>query len=367
LKSTYTLSIVTGIILITWLISGQIQAPEVSDDSETENSALGAITRVQTRISEAAPYTVQIRASGQTEAKRTVKVRAESSGRVVALPVEKGLRVEEGDLLCKLALDDRQIKLEEATSQLRHARLEHQGLTKLSQQGFQGEVRIASAEVSLINAKANLKFQELNLAHRNISAPFAGVVQERPVNIGDFLQQGQVCAEVLDPSPMLIVAHVTQQELGELTLAGRAEVTIDNGTTLNGTVSFVSHAANPITRTYRIEVEVVNADYVIRDGLSAEIILNQGTVMAHNVSPASLSLSDTGAIGAKIVDDEDIVQFVEVQIVSDTATGVWLTGLPPKAELITVGQELVFAGQKVIAVPGGVSLDAPLEGKARGG
>lgn len=89
--------------------------------------------------------------------------------------------------------------------------------------------------------------------------------------------------------------------------------------------------------------------------------------MAHNVSPASLSLSDTGAIGAKIVDDEDIVQFVEVQIVSDTATGVWLTGLPPKAELITVGQELVFAGQKVIAVPGGVSLDAPLEGKARGG
>ncbi|MFT5102266.1 MAG: hypothetical protein ACI9HY_004403, partial [Planctomycetaceae bacterium] len=74
MKSTYTLSIVTGIILITWLISGQIQAPEVSDNSETENSALGAITRVQTRISEAAPYTVQIRASGQTEAKRTVKV-----------------------------------------------------------------------------------------------------------------------------------------------------------------------------------------------------------------------------------------------------------------------------------------------------
>lgn len=313
------------------------------------------MTRVQTRMSQAAPYTVQIRASGQTEAKRSVEVRAESSGRVVALPVEKGLRVDEGNLLCKLALDDRQIKLEEARSQHRHARLEHQGLTKLSQQGFQGEVQIAAAEVSLINAKANLKLQELNLARRNISAPFAGVVQERPVNIGDFLQQGQVCAEVLDPSPMLIVAHVTQQELGQLRLAGQADVSIDHGESLNGTVSFVSHAADPITRTYRIEVEVANADYAIRDGLSAEITLNQGTVLAHNVSPAALSLSDTGAIGAKIVDSDDIVQFIEVQIVSDTATGVWLTGLPPKAELITVGQELVFAGQRVIAVPVGIT------------
>lgn len=362
MKSTYTLAIVTATILVTWLISGQIQAPEDSDEAKTEDSTVGVITRVQTRISHAAPYTVQIRASGQTQAKRSVQVRAESSGRVVALPVEKGLRVDEGKLLCKLALDDRQIKLEEASSQLRHARLEHQGLTTLSQQGFQGEVQIAAAEVSLINAKANLKFQELNLARRNINAPFAGVVQERPVNIGDFLQQGQVCAEVLDPNPMLIVAHVTQQELGKLTLAGQAEVSIGHGAALNGTVSFVSHAADPITRTYRIEVEVVNADYAIRDGLSAEIILNQGTVMAHNVSPASLSLSDTGAIGAKIVDNEDVVRFVEVQIVSDTATGVWLTGLPPNAELITVGQELVFAGQQVIAVPIGAPFDVTVVG-----
>lgn len=81
--------------------------------------------------------------------------------------------------------------------------------------------------------------------------------------------------------------------------------------------------------------------------------------MAHNVSPASLSLSDTGAIGAKIVDNDDIVQFIEVQIVSDTATGVWLTGLPPNVELITVGQELVFAGQQVIPVPVGSLVNVP--------
>ena len=349
MKSTYTVAIVTAIVLITWLISGQIEAPEVADDAET--SGVDTLGRVQTRISKAVPYVVQVRATGETEAKRIVKVRAESSGRVISLPVEKGVRVSKGDLLCKLALDDREIKLEKAKSQLRHAKLEHQGLKKLRQQGFQGEVKIAAAEVNLINAQANLKLQELNLAHRDIIAPFDGLVQSRPVNTGDFLQQGLVCADVLDPDPMLVVAHVTQQELGDLNLAGAADVRIDNRAVRQGSVSFISHAADAVTRTYRVEVEVPNDDYSIRDGLSAELILTQGSVMAHNVSPASLSLSDTGAIGAKIVNNNDLVEFVEVELVSDTATGVWLTGLPPNAKLITVGQELVFSGQRVIAVP----------------
>ncbi len=348
MKSTYTVAIVTAIILTTWLISGQIEAPETPDKADTSRTE--SLSRVQTRISAAIPFVVQIRAAGETEAKRIVKVRAESSGRVISLPVEKGVRVNEGDLLCKLALDDRKIKLEKAKSQLRHAKLEHQGLKKLSQQGFQAEVQMAAAEVNLINARAHLKLQELNMAHRDIIAPFDGLVQSRPVNTGDFLQQGQVCADVLDPDPMLVVAHVTQQELGELTLTGAADVRIGDRAIRRGSVSFISHAADPVTRTYRVEVEVPNSDYSVRDGLSAELILTQGSVMAHNVSPASLSLSDTGAIGAKIVNDDDVVEFIEVEIVSDTADGVWLTGLPSSARLITVGQELVFPGQRVSAV-----------------
>ena len=171
------------------------------------------------------------------------------------------------------------------------------------------------------------------------------------MNIGDYLQQAQVCAEVLDPDPLLIVAHVTEQELGDITLGGEARVAIHGGTQTVGKVSFISHAGDPVTRTYRIEVEVDNSDFLLRDGLSAEVILTQGTVMAHNASPAALSLHDDGAIGAKIVDEDNIVRFVEVQIVSDTATGVWLTGLPAIAQVITVGQELVFEGQRVETVP----------------
>ena len=69
--------------------------------------------------------------------------------------------------------------------------------------------------------------------------------------------------------------------------------------------------------------------------------------MAHRVSPALLSLTDEGLIGIKILDNDDIVQFVEVEIMSDSEDGVWLAGLPASIRLITLGQELVFPGQQV--------------------
>ncbi len=59
------------------------------------------------------------------------------------------------------------------------------------------------------------------------------------------------------------------------------------------------------------------------------------------MSPAVLTLSDSGLLGVRIVDDLNKVKFVEIKIVEDTEKGVWVTGLPNEANIITVGQEFV--------------------------
>ena len=147
------------------------------------------------------------------------------------------------------------------------------------------------------------------------------------------------------------MTHVSERELTGLSLSSIARARLANGQEIEGPISFISHTADDITRTYRIDVEIDNADFKLRDGLSADVYLTRETVLAHRVSPAILSLSDTGTIGIKIVDNDSIVRFVEVDIVSDTEEGVWLSGLPDSIQLITVGQELVFSGQPVEAVP----------------
>jgi multidrug efflux system membrane fusion protein len=183
-----------------------------------------------------------------------------------------------------------------------------------------------------------------------IRAPFDGIVQTRPVNIGDFLQRGNICAEILDPDPMLVVASVTQDELSGLNVGGSATAVFSNGAVVTGRISFISHASDAITRTYRIEVSIDNPSFELRDGLSAQLTLPGSVLMAHKTSPALLSLDDAGVVGVKVVNASSMVEFLAVEIAKDTQEGVWLAGLPNVINLITLGQEMVFPGQEVIAV-----------------
>jgi multidrug efflux system membrane fusion protein len=81
--------------------------------------------------------------------------------------------------------------------------------------------------------------------------------------------------------------------------------------------------------------------------MTAEIALPLSTVPAHLVTPAILTLSDSGVIGIKAVDAANKVVFHPVQIVDTDQDGVWVAGLPREVTLITVGQEYVGIGETV--------------------
>ena len=348
MKKTYTIALMIAVVLGAWLYSGVFDADNTDAEIVVDEIRSEQITpRVRVVSSQAQQYIAQVIANGRTQAKRTVQVRSETSGRVIALPREKGATVEAGDLLCKLSLEDSKIQLAKAKAALRHAKLEHKGLSQLNQSGYQGEVSMANADVTLANARAELKRRELDLEYRDIRSPFKGLVQDRPVNIGDVLQAGSICAEILDPDPLLIVAHISEGQIYSIGEGAAATAKLKSGETVGGVVTYISHAADPITSTYRVEIEIANADFALRQGLSADVYLPLYAVPAHRVSPAALSLSDQGKVGIKIVNSENQVEFIEVAIISDTIDGVWLTGLPAQVQIIVLGQENVFHSQTV--------------------
>jgi multidrug efflux system membrane fusion protein len=67
---------------------------------------------------------------------------------------------------------------------------------------------------------------------------------------------------------------------------------------------------------------------------------------AHLIPSYLLSLNDLGDLGIKIV-NENIVRFIDIQIIEDTSEGIWVAGLPDSVTIITVGQEYVMDGQKI--------------------
>ena len=115
-------------------------------------------------------------------------------------------------------------------------------------------------------------------------------------------------------------------------------------------MTFIGNTADDVTRTYTLEIQVNNEDYSVPSGISVQIDVPVERVMAQKVSPALFALDDDGRVGLRTIDAENRVVFHFVDVVADAADGVWVTGLPDVATIITVGQELVVHGELVDVV-----------------
>ena len=355
MRSTYLTAIVIAVLISFWLLSGQLNsdppAPNLTIAERTHQQqakkADEAPTRVRGRILRASPQVRHLRIRGKTQNKRTVKVRAEIAGRIVERPVERGSRVSAGELLCRISLEDRQASLAESQAALNQARIEHQGRVELQARGLQSATLVAQAEARLAQAKAELKRSELDLARLRVSAPFAGIVEDVHQEVGDYVTRGAQCATIVDLDPMLLVGRVPEKDVLQVAVGGEAVGVLSNGERVFGLVSFVGRQNDPQTRSYPLEIQIPNADYRLRSGVTTEILLPVSEVMAQKISPALFALDDAGVIGVRTVNAVGRVEFNPVRIIREEEDGVWVAGLPEMTTLITVGQELVVPGELV--------------------
>ena len=349
-----------------WLLSGLLTGEEKVDpesrpvlaERSFEPREKNELPRVRVRQIDAEPRIQNIVLRGRTENKRTVVVKSEITGVVTERAVERGQRVEENDLLCQLADDDRSAAVAEAEAVLRRATLEYEGSQRLQAKGLQSETAIAQAEASRAAAAAALKRARLNLERTRIRAPFAGLVEDIHANRGDYLSPGEQCVTLLDLDPMLLTARITERDVSTIDVGDTVRAEIAAGREVTGTVTFVGRQSDAMTRTYGLEATVDNEDYGLRSGMTATLYVAREEVPAHRVSPALFALDDAGRVGVRILDARDRVEFRHITILEDTPGGAWITGLPRQTRLITVGQESVVVGQRVEPVAQGEAISA---------
>ena len=334
------------IVTFLWFLSGAWKAPKVEEQSESLEDKQTLVTAAWFY---ARPYTSQFSARGRTEPNRMVKLRSEVSGRVVAVPVARGQRVSKGDVICQLAIEDRQQRLDEATALLKEAVLRFEGTNKLKQRGLQSDLAIAEANSGRERARADLKKRQLDLNNTMIRAPFDGVVDSRDVEVGDFMISGGVCANLLEVSPLKVVAQVSEQKVQQVALGSPVQVRLMDDLVQQGVITYLSQQADANTRTYRIEATIPNTNGQLRAGLTAQFLVPSREIIAQHIPSSILSLGDGGEIGVRLLNDDYTVQFAQIQIVGDDDNGVWVLGLPEQALLITVGQEYVANGEQVKA------------------
>lgn len=350
--------IAAGILLAAtgWMASGQIgNAENAATRADTTLPPPDALVSVRTADIAAQDYTRTVVIRGRTEADRVVDISSEIDARVVAVHVEKGDTVQEGDLLVELAIDDRQAQVEMARAVIRQRTIEAEAATRLAEKGFRAETQLAEAEAQLEDARHQERLAQVNLRNTKIRAPFDGVVENRMAEIGAFMQKGSEAISLIDRDPMLVIGQVGERDVNTLKVGDTGTARLADGTELTGTIGFIGAVADPETRTFLVELEVPNPEGLIRDGLTAEMALPVSTARAHFISPAVLVLDDAGALGVRLVDGADTVRFAPITVIGTSADGMWVGGLPADARLIVVGQEYVVDGQKVRPVDIGES------------
>lgn len=334
-------------LLAAWMLSGVIAPhPRIVERAAPAARELPP-TPVQVASLGAEPVQRTVTLSGRTAPARTVEIKAETSGRVVAIGAARGARVAAGGLLVRLDAGERVARLAEARAALRQRELEYEGQLKLKPQGYISDAKLAESLALREKARAEVTRAELDVERMQIRAPFSGALQDRKVEVGDYVSPGTPVATFVDDRSLAVAGSVAEAQASgvHVGLAGTARLA--TGQVAAGRLRYVAPVADEATRTFAVELEIPNPRGALPVGVTADIELPVGEVRAHRLSPALLTLDDSGVVGVKLQAEGARVKFVPATVVHSTSDGVWITGLPDPAPVIVGGQGFVRDGDRI--------------------
>ncbi|MFD2190732.1 efflux RND transporter periplasmic adaptor subunit [Pistricoccus aurantiacus] len=348
---SYLLAVVLTLLLLLWLAFGNLQAfrDEAPESAAQEDDSAG-LARVEVRLDEAQDYQPTLLAQGNLSARQAVDLRARIEGRVQRLPVKQGARVEEGTVLLELDQEDLPQQLARAQAELESAQAEYEGARSLEKRDLISRTELLKFTTELAQAQAEAASLREALAKTRPQAPFTGILDRLDVDPGDSLQVGESYGLLIDPSQLKAEAQIPQRDAQGLEPGLEVEVTLLDGRTLEGELTHVANQANPQTRSFAVEALIDNPDSLRLAGASATLRIARPSRQAHALSPALLVLDDKGRLGVKAVDDQQQVVFHPVTLLSATSERAWVSGIPEKLRLITLGGGFVEPGERVEVV-----------------
>lgn len=346
-KTTKTAILVLSALLL-WMLTGIFQNSSNSNDiNSLKINNEETVIKVKAKKIKSELRQSNVLVQGRTESNRNVLVSSETNGIVREIFVKKGDFVKKDQILCKLSTDSRKAKLDEAKALMLQKKLEWDASKVLVEKGYRSQTKAAGSKAAYDASKALVIQMEEELENINIRSPFDGFFNDNLAEVGDFLSIGMPCGQVVDYNPILVIGQVSEQEIKKIKSDIQGYAILSTGEKLNGLLSYVSKTADSKTRTFRIELEINNSNFDIKDGITAELFIPTKKVEAHLIPPSSLTLDSDGKIGVRHIDSNNEVIFSDVEIIGDEKELIWVSGLPEEITLITIGQEFVIEGQKV--------------------
>jgi membrane fusion protein (multidrug efflux system) len=309
------------------------------------------------------------------EPNRVVEISAEVDGRVEWIGPEKGAAVRTGDPLVRLNTELLEAQFQMAQAQAKNSQTEFERIKGLVEKGAAPSRDLDAAATQLAINTAQLAQARVRLARASITAPMAGVLNNIPVEEGEYITAAPptTVAEIVDISVVKVVTEVPERDVPFLSVGEKAEVLADvkgRRLTRTGTITFISRLADPRTRSTRLEITLANPENLLHSGqivqarltrqvlhdvilvpLLAVIPLEEGKSVYVVQTPAGAEAEGSrrdGANGKTLGKAER--REVELGIIKGDRVQI-TSGLQPGDQLIVAGHRFVAPGQDVEIIP----------------
>ena len=344
-KKSNRLPLVIGLAVLIWMTSGLFSSGKRADLSNENLLKQKMTVEVSGIKSEEAEDFITIR--GEIEPFRKIEIKSHLAAHVLEILENEGAYITDGDLIFRLANVDRSAQFFITKAKISKSLNKIVQLEALTSDDQNKSIKLIEAqkELSILRSKIrNILVERGNIL---VKAPFSGILEEQIVEVGSYVEKGEILATLLDESSLKATGYVSQQNIERLKLGQKVNVYLLNGNKSDATLTYIANLGDSKTHSYKIEAQLNNPHEGIKSGASARIEIIVGSVAAHFVSAANLSLDMEGNIGIKSVNKESIVNFHKIEILRTEKEGVWVTGLPNKIKIITQGSGFVGEGESV--------------------
>jgi len=295
-----------------------------------------------------------IRATGEVEAVQSIELRPEVSGRLDRIYVSEGREVGRGTPLFKV--DDAELAAQvarlEAEKDLAEQAL--QRTRELIQRNASSEADLEQAEANARSARAQLQLQQTRLERTVVRAPFAGVVGERFVSVGDYVTSQTALTTLQTVDPQRISFQVPERYARQLAVGQDVdfEVAAVPGRVFTGTVDFVDPRVQLPGRTILVKARVPNPDRLLRPGMFVEARLVTEVRPEAVVVPEDAILPLAGADYVWVVTPEGTASRRQVELgVRNPGSVEIRSGLETGIRVVVGGVERLGEGSPVIPNP----------------
>jgi RND family efflux transporter MFP subunit len=214
---------------------------------------------------------------------------------------------------------------------------------------------VKQAQGAVAQAQAGVANAQLALTDTRVVAPVDGVVSERLVAPGAFVNQSTSVVTLVPPG-VTVVANVPEQQLGTIHTGQQVNFTVSAipGTSFLGVVSTISPTVNPQTRTVQIQVQPTNDQGQLRGGMLANLgIVTAAAQDALTVPRTSLINSGAAASGQPssvwVIDLSNVVHATPITLGLVNDTRVQVTSGLDEGQLVATGSISTLTDGQVVA------------------